>query len=209
MSGIFGQLESFIRSENFFYYHGVVLNSLWIIGATIAILLRKVSKQLHALAFFLIDFITIFFIVGGLIRVYPYLGNFSQWSLIKQGHIAGGSTYFYLGTIFLVLLIIQHIGGVSTLLKGINYNPQHRKFAVVVSNFARILGLFGLILAGEEKNTILLVGAIDALLLVGSVYKVFIAGGESKKTEKSTPAQNSASNEASRQRSPPRDVKRD
>lgn len=90
-------------------------------------------------------------------------------------------------------------------MKGINFNPGHRKFAVLVSNFARLLGFFGLLLAGEERNTIILVGCIDAFLLVGSVYKVFFAGQNTKrKLEQPVP-----SNEGSRHRSPPRDVKRD
>ena len=51
-----------------------------------------------------------------------------------------------IGGLFLILMIIQHIGGVSTLLQGIKFNPAHRKFAVLVTNTGRFLAFFGLII---------------------------------------------------------------
>jgi hypothetical protein len=68
---LLGEVDSFIKGDSFFFYHGVVLASLWIVGSVVAILLRKVSVTLHALLFFVIDAVTAFFIVGGMLRVYP------------------------------------------------------------------------------------------------------------------------------------------
>lgn len=87
------QIEEFIRHKDFFYYHGVVLTFLWFVLSTIGILLRKVSKQLHALAFFVVDVVTAFFIIGAIIRVYPYLSRFDSWSFVKKCHIIGGKLY--------------------------------------------------------------------------------------------------------------------
>ena len=70
------RITEFIHHKEFFYYHGAVLAFAWFIGATIAILLRRVSKQLHALCFFIIDVVTAFFLIGAIIRVYPYLSKF-------------------------------------------------------------------------------------------------------------------------------------
>lgn len=84
------QITEFINHKDFFYYHGVVLAFAWFIAATIGILLRKVSKQLHALCFFLIDVVTAFFIIAAIVRVYPHLHKFEAWSLVKKCHIIGG-----------------------------------------------------------------------------------------------------------------------
>ena len=66
-------VNAFIRSDDFFHYHGLVLSTSWIILSVVAILLRKVSVLIHATLFFLIDVATAFFIIGAMIRVYPYL----------------------------------------------------------------------------------------------------------------------------------------
>lgn len=70
------QITGFIYHKEFFYYHGAVLAFAWFIASTIAILLRRVSKQLHALCFFIIDVITAFFLIGAMMRVFPYLSKF-------------------------------------------------------------------------------------------------------------------------------------
>lgn len=65
------------------------------VGAVIAILARKVSVYLHATLFFFIDVATAFFIIGGMIRVYPYLFiKWDEWSLLKKGHFIGGKSFF-------------------------------------------------------------------------------------------------------------------
>jgi hypothetical protein len=93
LHGALDKINTFIFSQDFFWWHGVVLAFLWFFAALIAILLRKVAIILHATAFFIIDVITAFFLVGAMMRVYPHLENFGTWSLIKQGHIIGGTPY--------------------------------------------------------------------------------------------------------------------
>lgn len=65
------QAQLFIASDQFFEWHGVGLASLWFVGAIIAILARRLSLNLHALCFFLVDAFTMFFLAGAWIRVYP------------------------------------------------------------------------------------------------------------------------------------------
>lgn len=84
-------VDAFIRSDDFFHYHGLVLSTSWIILSVVAILLRKTSVYIHATLFFFIDVATAFFIIGGMIRVYPYLSvKWDDWSLLKKGHFIGG-----------------------------------------------------------------------------------------------------------------------
>lgn len=173
MQGAVGQALLFIKGEKFFEYHGLVLALLWFFAAPTAILLRKVSKQVHAACFFLIDVTTIFFILGAGIRVYPYIDKFSTWSPIKQGHTVGGKIKIYLGCLFLGLLILQHLGGVITLLKGIRSNPIHRKFGTIVSNLGRVLATFGLILAEQDQKLIIGAAVLGFILLIVSVKSGF------------------------------------
>lgn len=81
----------------------------------------------------------------------------------------------YIGGIFLVLLVLQHVGGVTTLLKGIKYNPQHRMFGFYVANIGRIIAVVGSIIGGAEKWVIYVSGGLTVLLLIASTYKVFFA----------------------------------
>ena len=68
-----------------------MLSTSWIVLSVVAILLRKVSVLLHATLFFFIDFATAFFIIGAMIRVYPYISvKWDDWSLLKKGHFIGG-----------------------------------------------------------------------------------------------------------------------
>ena len=85
---------TFIRGDEFFHYHGLVLGLLWMFGIIIGILVRKTSRVLHALSFIIIDYVTLFFLLGAIIRVYPHIEHFPEWSLIKQGHIVGGKSDF-------------------------------------------------------------------------------------------------------------------
>jgi hypothetical protein len=93
VQGTVDKALAFIRGSDFFFYHGLVLALLWFFAAPLAILLRKVSKQIHGACFFFIDVTTVFFLVGAGIRVYPHISNFPQWSIIKQGHIAAGNIF--------------------------------------------------------------------------------------------------------------------
>ena len=85
------QASTFIASPNFFYYHGLVLATLWFFAVNLAILMRSLSRTLHGLCFFAIDVTTAFFIIGALLRVWHHIDKFTEWSLIKQGHVIGGS----------------------------------------------------------------------------------------------------------------------
>ena len=86
------QVNTFIRGDQFFEWHGIVLSSCWLIGSVIAILARRVSVQLHAILFFLIDVATAFFIIGAMIRVYPHMqANFDKWDIVKKSHFIGGN----------------------------------------------------------------------------------------------------------------------
>lgn len=88
-------VTKFIYGDDFWHWHGLVLASAWIIGSVVAILARKVSVYLHALLFFVIDVATAFFIVGGMLRVYPYIPiKWDEWPLIKKGHFIGGTRSF-------------------------------------------------------------------------------------------------------------------
>lgn len=114
--------------------------------------------------------------------------------------------YFHnTGSLFLVLLLVQHIGGVLTLIKGMSSNPAHRKFGIIVSNLGRIISVFGLILAGQDQRLIIGAAVLALLMLVLSAKKLF--GSQIKKA--STSNQATPNTETDRQRSPPRDVKRD
>ena len=100
------------------------------------------------------------------------------------------------------MLVVQHAGGVSTLLKGIKYNPTHRMLGFYVSNFGRILAFFGLVIANAEPWIIYTSGAITAVLLLASTYKVFFAGKSTTPTT-TKPAAGATAN--SRAKSPKRD----
>lgn len=73
------------------------------------------------------------------------------------------------------MLFLQHLGGVTTLLKGIKYNPQHRMFGFYVANMGRIISVVGSIIGGAEQWVIYVSGGLTVLLLIGSTYKVFFA----------------------------------
>ena len=49
----------------------------------------------------------------------------------------------------LVLIILQHIGGVLTLLSESKKNPAHKKFAFWVANLARVIVCLGWLMKGD------------------------------------------------------------
>lgn len=92
MGQLLSDVNTFIRGDSFFKFHGLALGSLWLVGSVIAILLRKVNVTLHALLFFIIDATTAFFIIGAMLRVYPLMQDrWDQWTLLKKGHFIGGN----------------------------------------------------------------------------------------------------------------------
>lgn len=115
--------------------------------------------------------------------------------------------WYYLlnaGSLFLLLLLVQHVGGVLTLIKGMSSNPAHRKFGIIVSNMGRIIAVFGLILAQQDQRLIIGAATLAFLMFILTVKKLF-----SSKPKVSDPNQETSTTETGRQRSPPRDVKRD
>ena len=86
------RISAFIHGESFFYYHGLVLLNLWFFVALIAMVIRKYSIIAHAILFNIIDFTTAFFVIGAMLRVYPYISvRWDEWSLLKKVHFIGGS----------------------------------------------------------------------------------------------------------------------
>lgn len=77
-------------------------------------------------------------------------------------------------------MIIQHLGGAITLIQG-KSNPAHRKFAVLVTNWGRMVAIGGMIFGKVDQQYIIGACVLAFILLVASVYKVFIAkGGKDK-----------------------------
>ncbi len=110
----------------------------------------------------------------------------------------------YLGGVFLVMMILQHIGGVSTLLKGQKFNPGHRLFGFYVSNFGRILAFFGFVIAKAEEWVIISSGVITLVLLIASTYKVFFTKKKKRPVSEAS-ASPTATNSNNRSKSPKRD----
>lgn len=74
----------------------------------------------------------------------------------------------------MVLLVAQHIGGINIYYKGVVYSLNHRKMAVVVSNLGRLLAVLGMVYADWSIWLIYSASLLGLLMLVGSVYKVFV-----------------------------------
>lgn len=101
----------------------------------------------------------------------------------------------------MILLFLQHVGGVTTLLKGIKYNPQHRLFGFYVANMGRIIAVVGSIIGGAEQWVVYVSGGLTVLLLIGSTYKVFFA---SKKPDRSNLTESRKGPAATGAASPPK-----
>jgi hypothetical protein len=72
--------------------------------------------------------------------------------------------------------VLQHILGVTALLKNYTYFPIHRTLGIIVSNLARFLAVFGLILGKFDKRIVIGSGVVAFLLLVWSVRKGLRSG---------------------------------
>lgn len=68
------------------------------------------------------------------------------------------------GALFLLLVIVQHLGGLTAYL-GNKSNPQHRSFGKILVNIGRIVAAVGWILAGNTYNAIV-VGVASLVILV-------------------------------------------
>jgi hypothetical protein len=78
------------------------------------------------------------------------------------------------GIFVTLLVIVQHLGGVSAILSESKKNPAHKRFAFWVTNLARIVVVLGWIMKGGDTSNLLYVSIASAVLLVASFYKVFI-----------------------------------
>ena len=72
--------------------------------------------------------------------------------------------FHYLGSLFLVLVIVQHIGGMTAFL-GKKSNPQHRSFGKILVIIGRIIAGVGWLLGGNQKFAIIV--AVVSLIMLG------------------------------------------
>lgn len=74
------------------------------------------------------------------------------------------------GSLFLVLMIVQHVGGVTAYFGG-KKNPVHRKFGRILAFIGRIIAAVGWTLAGNQTNSIIVIAATVVLLILTVVLK--------------------------------------
>lgn len=139
---------SFYESKQFWWYHGWGLTACWLVWAVVAILTKKLIRGtfgaiLHGLMFFANNAVTLFLAGGAFYRVYPNLGKYQEWSLLKQAHISAG-------IVFTLFVVLQHLGGVGVLLTG-KPGAAHRKFGAFLSFVMRFIAVFGWLLVREEQ----------------------------------------------------------
>jgi hypothetical protein len=88
-------ITEFIASKDFWFYHGWGLTTAWLVFSFIGILVKKLFKgnfglYLHILFLFITNALTYFLAGSAIYRVYPHLSKFAGWTILKQGHVAGG-----------------------------------------------------------------------------------------------------------------------
>jgi len=91
----------------------------------------------------------------------------------------------------LVLLLIQHASGVYTLLKGIGYNPIHRKLGAIVASLGKFLAVGGMVLSGWPQHFIILGSVLAVLMSAFAINKNF--GKQTPKKESKVAANESSS----------------
>lgn len=90
MDNILEEVQTFLHSKQFWYWHGFVLSVLWVLVSAIGILAKRFNTKVHVLLFIIVDFTTVFFAGFALYRVSSGFSNFIEWSPLKQGHVVGG-----------------------------------------------------------------------------------------------------------------------
>lgn len=83
------------------------------------------------------------------------------------------------------------------------YNSTHRKLGFYVSNFGRILAVFGMVIAKSEQWILYSSIVLTVFLLIASTYKVFFAAKPVKNTQSTQEYPKIAT--SPRNRSPKRD----
>lgn len=86
-------------------------------------------------------------------------GLCSRKLTLVQVHI-----FYYLGALFLLLVIVQHIGGMTAFL-GKKPNAQHRSFGKILVIIGRCIAGVGWILGGNQRNAIIV--AVVTIILLG------------------------------------------
>ncbi len=71
----------FIHSDNFWRWHGFVLSILWMLGSAIGITLKKKKLNYHIAIFFLVDYVSLFFMATAIYLIVPRLHEFWSWNL--------------------------------------------------------------------------------------------------------------------------------
>ena len=150
----------FIYSESFWESHGMWLAGLWILGSVIGVFIKKWSANLHALSFAIVDYPSLYFGIGGLIRVWPSMPLFWEWTLPKQLHVIGGLLILAVITYQHALGVISHYTGKSDL--------THRKIGAGIGHFARIVVILGYMKTDNKQMMIL--SASSAILIYLSQY---------------------------------------
>lgn len=98
--------------------------------------------MLHIAVFFLIDYITLFFMGSAIYLLLPHLPQFFKWSILQQLHIFAGNRFIILGLIFMILLTYQHIVGAVTWHKE-RRSSIHRQLGPILVFLGRILAGVG------------------------------------------------------------------
>ena len=75
--------------------------------------------------------------------------------------------HHHLGILFLLLITLQHLGGVTAFLTK-KPNPQHRQFGRILAFIGRCIAGVGWVLGGNLNNAII-VGVITLILLILTV----------------------------------------
>lgn len=88
-----------------------------------------------------------------------------------------------LGALFLILIIIQHIGGLTAFL-GQKPNPQHRSFGKIVSIIGRAIACVGWVLGGNLQYAIIC--AVVSTVIILAALALDGGSGSSKKSTKAS-----------------------
>lgn len=91
----------------------------------------------------------------------------------------------------LLCILLQHIGGVTTLLSASKKNPGHKKFAFVVANLARVIVCLGWLMIGDQTNLLYMV-VTSAVLFIASFYNAFLV----KRSQKVNPEESNDKNKS-------------
>lgn len=64
------ELDAFIHTQDFWFYHGWILTTLWVFCSLFGMYIRKHNLKLHLLSFFIVDWSTVFWGGAALYRLW-------------------------------------------------------------------------------------------------------------------------------------------